>query len=151
QSKVKVDIDKQQREYILQQQIRAIQEELGHDSPDREIQNLRERGDKKKWSKEIHEAFNKELDKLMRINPASPDYSVSLNYATTLLELPWSDFTKDNLDIKKAAKILDADHFGLEKVKQRILEYLAVIKLKGDLKSPIICLYGPPGVGKTSL
>ncbi|MCC6818124.1 MAG: endopeptidase La [Bacteroidia bacterium] len=151
QSKVKVDIDKQQKEYFLQQQIRAIQEELGHDSPDREIQSLRERGNKKKWSKEIHEAFNKELDKLLRVNPASPDYSVSLNYAQTLLDLPWNEFSKDNLDIKKAKKVLDADHFGLEKVKQRILEYLAVIKLKGDLKSPIICLYGPPGVGKTSL
>ena len=151
QSKVKVDIDKQQKEYFLQQQIRAIQEELGHESPDREIQNLRERGNAKKWSKEIGEAFNKELDKLLRINPASPDYSVSLNYAQTLLDLPWDDFTKDNLDIDKAQKILDSDHFGLEKVKQRILEYLAVIKLKGDLKSPIICLYGPPGVGKTSL
>ena len=151
QSKVKVDIDKQQKEYFLQQQIRAIQEELGHDSPDKEIQSLRERGAKKKWSKEINEAFNKELDKLLRINPASPDYSVSLNYAQTLLDLPWNEFTKDNLDIKKAQKVLDADHFGLEKVKQRILEYLAVIKLKGDLKSPIICLYGPPGVGKTSL
>ncbi len=151
QSKVKVDIDKQQKEYFLQQQIRAIQEELGHDSPDKEIQSLRERGAKKKWLKDINEAFNKELDKLLRINPASPDYSVSLNYAQTLLDLPWNDFTKDNLDIKKAKKVLDSDHFGLEKVKQRILEYLAVIKLKGDLKSPIICLYGPPGVGKTSL
>lgn len=151
QSKVKVDIDKQQKEYFLQQQIRAIQEELGHDSPDREIESLRERGNKKKWNKDIHEAFNKELDKLLRVNPASPDYSVSLNYAQTLLDLPWNEFTKDNLDIRKARKVLDADHFGLEKVKQRILEYLAVIKLKGDLKSPIICLYGPPGVGKTSL
>ncbi|MEZ4804313.1 MAG: endopeptidase La [Bacteroidia bacterium] len=151
QSKVKVDIDKQQKEYFLQQQIRAIQEELGHDSPDREIESLRERGMTKLWSKSIHEAFDKELDKLLRINPASPDYSVGLNYAQTLLELPWGEYTKDNLDIKKAQKILDADHFGLEKVKQRILEYLAVIKLKGDLKSPIICLYGPPGVGKTSL
>ncbi|MES2616988.1 MAG: endopeptidase La [Bacteroidota bacterium] len=151
QNKVKVDLDKQQKEYFLQQQIRAIQEELGQDSPDKEIENLRERGKKKKWAKDIHTAFNKELDKLMRINPASPDYSVSLNYAQTLLDLPWSDYTKDNLELKKAQKILDADHFGLEKVKQRILEYLAVIKLKGDLKSPIICLYGPPGVGKTSL
>ena len=151
QSKVKVDIDKQQKEYFLQQQIRAIQEELGHDSPDREIESLRERGNKKKWSKDTHEAFNKELDKLLRVNPASPDYSVSLNYAQTLLDLPWNEFTRDNLDIKKAQKVLDSDHFGLEKVKQRILEYLAVIKLKGDLKSPIICLYGPPGVGKTSL
>lgn len=151
QSKVKIDIDKQQKEYFLQQQIKAMQEELGHDSPDREIQNLRERGAKKKWNKETKDAFNKELDKLLRMNPASPDYSVSLNYAQTLLDLPWNEFTVDNLDINKAQKVLDSDHFGLEKVKQRILEYLAVIKLKGDLKSPIICLYGPPGVGKTSL
>ncbi len=151
QSKVKVDLDKQQREYFLQQQIKAIHEELGQESPDKEIASLRERGNKKKWSKEINEAFNKELDKLMRINPASPDYSVGLNYAQTILELPWNEYTKDNLDIKKVLKVLDNDHFGLEKVKQRILEYLAVIKVKGDLKSPIICLYGPPGVGKTSL
>ncbi len=151
QSKVKVDLDKQQREYFLQQQIKAIHEELGQESPDKEIESLRERGKKKKWSKDTHTAFNKELDKLMRINPASPDYSVSLNYAQTLLDLPWNEYTKDNLDLNKAIKVLDADHFGLEKVKQRILEYLAVIKLKGDLKSPIICLYGPPGVGKTSL
>lgn len=151
QSKVKVDLDKQQREYFLQQQIKAIHEELGQESPDKEIESLRERGNKKKWSKDTHTAFNKELDKLMRINPASPDYSVSLNYAQTLLDLPWNEYTKDNLDLNKAIKVLDTDHFGLEKVKQRILEYLAVIKLKGDLKSPIICLYGPPGVGKTSL
>jgi len=151
QSKVKVDLDKQQREYFLQQQIKAIHEELGQESPDKEIENLRMRGNKKKWSKDTHIAFNKELDKLLRINPASPDYSVSLNYAQTLLDLPWNEFTKDNLDLNKAIKVLDADHFGLEKIKQRILEYLAVIKLKGDLKSPIICLYGPPGVGKTSL
>ncbi len=151
QSKVKVDLDKQQKEYFLHQQIRAIQEELGQESPDKEIDSLRDRGKKKKWAKDINEAFNKELDKLMRMNPASPDYSVSLNYAQTILELPWGDYTKDNLNLKKAQKVLDADHFGLEKVKQRILEYLAVIKLKGDLKSPIICLYGPPGVGKTSL
>ncbi len=150
-SKVKVDLDKQQKEYFLQQQIRAIQEELGQESPDKEIESLRERGNKKKWSKDIHKAFNKELDKLLRINLASPDYSVSLNYAQTLLDLPWNEYTKDLLDLKKAQKVLDADHFGLEKVKKRILEYLAVIKLKGDLKSPIICLYGPPGVGKTSL
>jgi ATP-dependent Lon protease len=151
QNKVKVDIDKQQKEYFLQQQIRAIQEELGQDSPDKEIQNLRDKGHSKKWPKEAAEAFNKELDKLMRANPASPDYSVGLNYAQTLLELPWNDFTKDYIDLKKAQKVLDSDHYGIEKVKQRILEYLAVLKLKGDLKSPIICLYGPPGVGKTSL
>lgn len=151
QNKVKVDIDKQQKEYFLQQQIRAIQEELGQDSPDREIQSLRDRGLKKKWPKEAKEAFNKELDKLLRANPASPDYSVGINYAQTLLDLPWNEFTKDSLDLKKAQKVFDSDHYGLEKVKQRILEYLAVLKLKGDLKSPIICLYGPPGVGKTSL
>lgn len=151
QSKVKVDLDQQQKEYFLQQQIRAIQEELGHDSPDKEIQSLRERGFKKKWNEKVAKAFDKELDRLMRMNPATPDYSVGLNYAETLLELPWGEFSKDNFDLKRARKVLDADHFGLEKVKERILEYLAVLKLKGDMKSPILCLYGPPGVGKTSL
>lgn len=151
QSKVKVDLDKQQREYFLHQQIRAIQEELGQDSPDKEIEKLRARGKQKKWSPEVAKAFDKELDKLLRMNPAAPDYSVSLNYAELLLELPWGEYTKDSFDIEKARKVLDADHFGLEKVKERILEYLAVLKLKGDMKSPILCLYGPPGVGKTSL
>lgn len=151
QSKVKVDLDQQQKEYFLQQQIRAIQEELGHDSPDQEIESLRMRGQKKKWDKKVAKAFNKELDRLMRMNPATPDYSVSLNYAELLLELPWGEFSKDNFDLNRARKVLDADHFGLEKVKERILEYLAVLKLKGDMKSPILCLYGPPGVGKTSL
>lgn len=151
QSKVKVDLDRQQREYFLHQQIRAIQEELGQDSPEREIEALRARGIKKKWDDKVAKAFNKELDKLLRINPAAPDYSVSLNYAELLLELPWNDYSKDSYDLAKAAKILDSDHFGLEKVKERILEYLAVLKLKGDMKSPILCLYGPPGVGKTSL
>jgi ATP-dependent Lon protease len=151
QSKVKGDLDQQQKEYFLQQQIRAIQEELGQDSPDKEIENLRARGAKKKWNDKVAKAFNKELDRLMRMNPATPDYSVSLNYAETLLELPWNEFSKDSFDLKNARKILDADHFGLEKVKDRILEYLAVLKLKGDMKSPILCLYGPPGVGKTSL
>jgi ATP-dependent Lon protease len=151
QSKVRGDLDKQQKEYFLQQQMRAIQEELGHGSPDKEIENLREKGKRKKWGKEVSEQFNKELDKLMRMNPATPDYSVSMNYAQLLLSLPWNEFTKDSFDIKNAQKILDKDHFGLEKVKERILEYLAVIKLKGNMKSPIICLYGPPGVGKTSL
>ena len=151
QSKVKVDLDQQQKEYFLQQQIRAIQEELGHDSPDKEIENLRARGKKKKWNEKVDKAFKKELDRLGRMNPATPDYSVSLNYVEVLLELPWNEFSKDNFDLTKAAKILDADHFGLEKVKERILEYLAVLKLKGDMKSPILCLYGPPGVGKTSL
>lgn len=151
QSKVRLDMDKQQKEYFLQQQIRAIQEELGQDSPDKEIESLRERGIKKKWTKEVDKHFNKELDKLQRINPASPDYSVSLNYAQLLLDLPWGSYTKDNFDLKRAKKVLDKDHHGLEKVKDRILEYLATLKLKGDMKSPIICLYGPPGVGKTSL
>ena len=151
QSKVKVDLDQQQKEYFLQQQIRAIQEELGHDSPDQEIESLRVRGQKKKWDKKVAKAFNKELDRLMRMNPATPDYSVSLNYAELLLDLPWGELSKDNFDLTRARKVLDADHFGLDKVKERILEYLAVLKLKGDMKSPILCLYGPPGVGKTSL
>ena len=151
QSKVKVDLDKQQREYFLHQQIRAIQEELGQESPDQEIEKLRARGKEKKWNKDVAKAFEKELDKLQRTNPAAPDYSVSLNYAELLLELPWGEYSKDNFDLERAKKTLDADHFGLEKVKDRILEYLAVLKLKGDMKSPILCLYGPPGVGKTSL
>ena len=151
QNKVRTDMDKQQKEYFLQQQIRAIQEELGQESPDKEIQSLREKGNLKKWSKEVHEHFNRELDRILRINPASPDYSVGLNYVQLLLDLPWGEYSTDSFDVDHAAKILDEDHFGLEKVKKRILEYLAVIKLKGDMKSPIICLYGPPGVGKTSL
>lgn len=151
QDKVKVDLDKQQRDYFLQQQIKAIQEELGQESPDREIEVMREKGKKKKWAKEVGEAFNKELDRLQRMNPMAPDYSVGLSWAQLVLELPWEEATKDNFDIKRAKKVLDSDHFGLDKVKDRILEYLAVLKLKGDMKSPIICLYGPPGVGKTSL
>jgi ATP-dependent Lon protease len=151
QSKVRVDIDKQQREYFLHQQLKQIQEELGSDSPDLELQNLRERAMDKKWSKEVHDAFNKELDKLQRMNPAAAEYSVLLNYAELLLELPWNEFTEDNFDLKFAQKVLDQDHFGLEKVKQRILEYLAVLKLKHNMKAPILCLVGPPGVGKTSL
>jgi ATP-dependent Lon protease len=151
QNKVRTDIDKQQREYFLHQQIRAIQEELGGETPDKEIQNLREKGNAKNWSKAVHQHFNKELDRLMRVNPASPDYSVGLNYVQLMIELPWDTYTTDNFDLKFAEKVLDEDHFGLEKVKKRILEYLAVLKLKGDMKSPIICLYGPPGVGKTSL
>lgn len=151
QSKVRVDIDKQQREYFLHQQLKQIQEELGNDSPDLELQNLRERALDKKWSKEVHDAFNKELDKLQRMNPAAAEYSVLLNYAELLLELPWNEFTEDNFDLKFAQKVLDQDHFGLEKVKKRILEYLAVLKLKHNMKAPILCLVGPPGVGKTSL
>ncbi len=151
QNRVRTDIDKQQKEYFLQQQIRAIQEELGGETPDREVQNLREKGSQKQWPKQVHEHFNKELDRLMRVNPASPDYSVGLNYVQLMLDLPWNNYTSDNFDIKNAEKVFDEDHFGLEKVKKRIIEYLAVLKLKGDMRSPIICLYGPPGVGKTSL
>ena len=151
QSKVKREIDQQQREYFLQQQIRTIQDELGGDPADRDIDELRKRAEKKKWSKEVREVFDKELLKLERINPAIAEYSVQMNYLQLMLDLPWDETTKDNLDLKRARRRLDADHFGLEEVKERILEHLAVIKLKGDLKSPILCLYGPPGVGKTSL
>ncbi|MFC2104112.1 endopeptidase La [Bacteroidota bacterium] len=151
QSKVRTDLDRQQREYLLHQQMKTIQDELGGSPIDQEIEDLKKRAKLKKWSKEVAETFGKEVDKLNRLNPATGEYSVQLNYLQTLLDLPWNEFTKDNFDLKRAQKILDEDHFGLEKVKDRILEYLAVLKLKGDLKSPIICLYGPPGVGKTSL
>jgi len=151
QSKVRVDLDKQQRDYFLNQQLKTIQEELGGNSPDLEVDNLRQRGSKKKWAKDIGDHFNKELEKLARINPAAADYSVQINYLELLLDLPWNEFTKDNFDLKRAQKVLDKDHFGLDKVKQRIIEYLAVLKLKRDMKAPILCLVGPPGVGKTSL
>lgn len=151
QSKVKVDIDKQQREYFLNQQLKTIQEELGGSAQDQEINELREKAETKKWSKEVGDVFEKELERLQRINPAAAEYSVTLNYLELLLELPWSEFTNDNFDLKRAQKILNSDHYGLDKVKNRILEYLAVLKLKGNMKSPIMCLYGPPGVGKTSL
>lgn len=151
QNKVRGDLDKQQRDFFLQQQIRALQEELGGDSPDKDIDNLLKAGEQKKWNKEVHESFKKEVDRLKRMNPMAPDYSVQLSYLQLLLDLPWDETTKDNFDLKRAKKILDEDHFGLEKVKERILEYLAVLKLKGNMKSPILCLYGPPGVGKTSL
>ncbi|MFI3267354.1 MAG: endopeptidase La [Rikenellaceae bacterium] len=151
QQKVKQDIDAQQREYYLQQQMRTLQEELGGDASDREIEELREKAMQKKWSQEIFEIFFKELNKLERMNPAVAEFSVQMNYLNLMLDLPWDYTTKDNLDLKRAKKRLDADHFGLDEVKDRILEHLAVLKLKGDLKSPILCLYGPPGVGKTSL
>jgi ATP-dependent Lon protease len=151
QSKVKTDLDKQQREYFLNQQLKTIQEELGGNTPDKEISEMRERARNKKWGKTVEEVFNKEIDRLNRINPAAAEYSVTMNYLDLLLELPWEEFTDDNYDLKRAEKILNRDHFGLEKVKTRILEYLAVIKLKKDMKSPIMCLVGPPGVGKTSL
>ncbi len=151
QSKVKQNLDQQQREYFLQQQIRTIQDELGGNPVDNDIAELRRRAKKKKWSKEVAETFDKEVSKLERLNPAVAEYSVQMTYLQLMLDLPWNETTKDNLDLQRARKRLDADHFGLEEVKERILEHLAIIKLKGDLKSPIICLYGPPGVGKTSL
>ncbi|MFM8433122.1 MAG: endopeptidase La [Bacteroidota bacterium] len=151
QNKVRNEVDKQQREFFLHQQLRQIQEELGGTTPDREVMELRERARLMKWSKEVGEVFDRECDRLARMNPAAAEYSVLLNYLELLLDLPWNEFTVDNFDLKHAQKVLDKDHFGLEKVKQRILEYLAVLKLKRDMKSPIMCLYGPPGVGKTSL
>jgi len=151
QSKVKTDLDKQQREYLLHQQMKTIQDELGGSPIDQEVEDLKKRAKTKKWGKEVAETFTKEVGKLNRLNPATGEYSVQLNYLQTLLDLPWNEFTKDNFDLKRANRILDEDHFGLDNVKDRILEYLAVLKLKGDLKSPILCLYGPPGVGKTSL
>ena len=150
QEKVKQEIDKQQRDYYLQQQMRTIQDELG-DGADADIEKMREEAKKKNWPAEVGETFEKELQKVERLNPAVAEYSVQMTYLQLLLELPWNDTTKDNLDLKCAREQLDRDHFGLDEVKERILEHLAVIKLKGDLKSPILCLYGPPGVGKTSL
>ena len=150
QERVKQEIDKQQRDYYLQQQMRTIQDELG-DGEDAEIEKMREAAAKKNWPKEVGETFEKELQKVERLNPAVAEYSVQMTYLQLLLELPWNDVTQDNLDLQCAREQLDRDHFGLEEVKERILEHLAVIKLKGDLKSPILCLYGPPGVGKTSL
>ncbi len=151
QSKVKSELDQQQREYLLHQQIKTIQDELGGNPMEKEIAEMREKASKKKWTKEVGEAFEKELKKLQRLNPAAGEYSVQVNYVHLLLELPWGEYTKDNFDLKRAQRVLDRDHFGLETVKDRILEHLAVLKLKGDMKSPILCLVGPPGVGKTSL
>ncbi|WP_353333576.1 endopeptidase La [Bacteroides sedimenti] len=150
QMRAREDIDQQQREYFLQQQIKTIQDELGA-GQDQEVEELRQRGANMKWPDEVGEIFAKELAKLERTHPQSPDYSVQLNYLQTMLSLPWKVYTTDNFNLKNAEKTLNKDHYGLEKVKERILEHLAVLKLKGDLKSPIICLYGPPGVGKTSL
>ena len=151
QNKVRVDLDKQQRDYFLNQQLKTIQEELGGNSPDLELQELDKRSRSKKWPIDVKKHFDKELEKLARINPAAADYSVQINYLELLLDLPWGEFTKDNFDLNRATKVLDKDHYGLDKVKQRIIEYLAVLKLKNDMKAPILCLVGPPGVGKTSL
>ncbi len=151
QKRVHTDIDQQQRDYFLRQQIKVLQDELGYDGPDKEIEKLRKRGAEKKWPKAAADHFNKELDKLLRINPQAAEFPVAMNYVEFMLDLPWHEYTVDDFDLKKARKILDKDHFGLEKVKTRIIEYLAVLKLKNDMKGPILCLYGPPGVGKTSL
>ena len=149
-AKVKSEIDQQQREYYLNNQLKTIQEELGMDDVE-EFDRLRKRAEEKIWSPEVQKIFDKELSKLERYNPSSPDYSIQYNYLEFMLDLPWGYITEDNLDLRHAQKVLDEDHYGLDKVKDRIIEYLAVLKLKGDMKSPILCLYGPPGVGKTSL
>jgi len=151
QKKVHTDIDQQQRDYFLRQQMKVLQDELGYDGPDKEIEKIRKRGAEKKWPQTTQAHFTKELDKLQRINPQAAEFPVTMNYVEFMLDLPWEEYTQDDFDLKRAKKILDKDHFGLEKVKNRILEYLAVLKLKQDMKGPILCLYGPPGVGKTSL
>lgn len=151
QSKVKGNIDKQQRDYILNQQLKTIQEELGGSPHEQQLNEFRKKADKKKWSKRVKDVFEKEYSKIKRMNPSAMEYSMQLNYLDTLIELPWDSYTSDNFDLKRAANILNKDHYGLEKIKDRILEYLAVLKLKGDMKSPILCFVGPPGVGKTSL
>jgi ATP-dependent Lon protease len=150
-SKVRTDMDQQQREYFLHQQMKTIQEELGGVSYDEEIQEMRINAKKKKWNKNVAEYFEKELAKMQRMNPQVAEYSIQRNYLDLLLDLPWNEYSKDKFDLKRAEKILDRDHYGLEDVKRRIIEYLAVLKLRNDMKSPILCLYGPPGVGKTSL
>ncbi len=151
QNKVKTDLDQQQREFMLHQQMKTIQDELGGSPMDKEITEFKKKAAKKKWNKQIQETFMNELEKMQRINSATAEYSVQANYLQTLIDLPWNEYTKDDFNLNKASRILDRDHYGLEKVKERILEHLAVLKLKGDMKSPILCLVGPPGVGKTSL
>ncbi len=151
QSKVKSDLDQQQREFLLLQQMKTIQNELGDSPHEKEIEEFRKKAADKIWNETVAETFEKELDKLQRLNPAAAEYSVHVNYIQTMLDLPWGELTPDNLDLEHARLVLNGDHYGLEEVKERILEHLAVIKLKGDLKSPILCLHGPPGVGKTSL
>lgn len=151
QSKASFDIDQQQRDYFLRQQLKVLQEELGQESSDKQIEELRQKGLKKKWSKKVADIFAKEIDKALKMNNMSPEFPITMNYLEYMVDLPWNEYSKDNFDLKRAQKILDADHSGLEKVKERIIEYLAVLKLKNDMKAPILCLYGPPGVGKTSL
>jgi ATP-dependent Lon protease len=151
QSKTRSDLDQQQKEYYLHQQLKTIQEELGGVSNDEELEEMYLKSKNKKWEKDVGKTFEKELNRLKRMNPQAAEYGIQRSYLDLLLELPWGEYTKDKFDLKRAVKVLDRDHFGLEKVKERIIEHLAVLKLKGDMKSPIICLYGPPGVGKTSL
>lgn len=150
-TKTKTELDKQQREYFLQQQLKSIKEELGGDTNDRELQEMKKKGEAKKWPQAAKELFQKEIEKLERMHPSTPDYSTVYNHVDLMLDLPWEEYTKDSYDLKKAKKILDNDHYGMDKIKERILEYLAVLKLKGDMKSPILCFVGPPGIGKTSL
>jgi len=150
-NKTKADLDKQQREYFLQQQLKSIKEELGGDTNDREIREMQRKAEEKKWTEAAAELFRKGAEKLERMHPSTPDYSVVYNHLDLMLDLPWQDYTKDSYDLKKAQKVLDHDHYGMDKIKERILEYLAVLKLKGDMKSPILCFVGPPGIGKTSL
>ena len=150
-TKTKTELDKQQRDYFLQQQLKSIKEELGGDANDREIQEMKKKAEQKKWSAAAKELFQKEIEKLERMHPSTPDYSTVYNHVDLMLDLPWEEYTTDNYDLKKAKKVLDKDHFGMHKIKERILEYLAVLKLKGDMKSPILCFVGPPGIGKTSL
>lgn len=151
QKKARMDMDQQQREYYLQQQMKTIQDELGGGAAEQEINAFKEKASKKKWNDKVKDIYEKEVKKLERMHPNAPDYSVQLSYIETIVNLPWNEFTKDNFDLKRAQKTLDKDHFGMEKVKDRIIEHLAVLKLNGNMKSPIVCLYGPPGVGKTSL
>lgn len=151
ESKVRREMDQQQREYLLHQQMKTIQDELGGNPVEESVRELEQAAKDKKWNEETKDVFTKELDKLRRLNNSSPEYSTQHNYLQMLIDLPWNEYTKDNFDLKNSAKVLDRDHYGLDNVKERILEHLAVLKLKGDLKSPILCLYGPPGVGKTSL
>src|SRR5687767_10240625 len=150
-NKTKTEIDKQQREYFLQQQLKSIKEELGGDPNEREIKELQRKAETKKWSDSAKEVFKKGIEKLERMHPSTPDYSVVYNHLDLMLDLPWQEYTQDVYDLVKAKEILDHDHYGMDKIKERILEYLAVLKLKGDMKSPILCFYGPPGIGKTSL
>ncbi|MET0466524.1 MAG: endopeptidase La, partial [Chitinophagaceae bacterium] len=150
-TKTRTELDKQQREYFLQQQLKSIKDELGGDTNTQEIKEMQKKAETKKWPASAKEAFKKGIEKLERMHPSTPDYSVVYNHVDLMLDLPWDDTTEDSYDLKKAKKTLDADHFGMNRIKERILEYLAVLKLKGDMKSPILCFVGPPGIGKTSL